>query len=343
VQEGAGQREEAVKEFTAALAVMQRLATDFPACPNFRRQVAASHMTLGRMYLTQHRFDEAEVALRQSIELWKKVVASFPDIWELQAQEGKAYQYLAMVLVDRDRIPQAVEVYDAALRLHEKLVADHPKEAELHAVLGGAHAWFGQLYENQKRPTEAVAHYAKSIAILEAGWQLDPRRLDILRDLCNTLRHQASLLLSTGRSGEYEEHLRRAQTLEQKLEPAVLRLGRMRRLLEEGKTAPALEEAEEVYQGDGLSGPEWRELAAIFASAMAQPSRTPPGLLQSNENVRMFLDSRHKDQLGGRAVAALRKSLECGFPQVTPLADDPAFRVLATRPDFQSLSGAQRK
>src|SRR5262249_47338822 len=79
-QDGPGRPGGGEAAHRAALALRTELATDFPAVPEYRQEVAGSHNNLGVLLREQGRPVEATAAHRTALALEQKMVEDFPDV-----------------------------------------------------------------------------------------------------------------------------------------------------------------------------------------------------------------------------------------------------------------------
>jgi hypothetical protein len=120
---------------------------------------------------------------------------------------------------------------------------------------------------------------------------------------------------------EYERDLRRAETVGERLGPALLRLSRARQRAEAGEVARALSDADDLFTDADLADDQWYELAELYAKLSELAEGAGP-----------------KERAAARAVEALGKALERGYRAPVPLAEAPSFRALAGRDDFKKVT-----
>jgi tetratricopeptide (TPR) repeat protein len=314
-----GERREAARRVAASVAVLKRLVTDFPTSPEYRRQYIQGTFTLSNAYQEMQAHAEVEATLREGVRLWGQAVADFPTLGTFQMFLGNAQANLARYLADRGRPQEAEEGLRAALRSHQRLIESQPEEPSYRAAIAVVHAWCATHLESQKRLAEAAEAYASSAAALEAALKLAPRQREWLGLLRGTARQRAFLLLNLGRTAEYQAELRREQELGERLDRPLTRLLRVDSRIQEGQVAPAANEAEDLFQTGDLEASQWYDLATAFVR-LAEVSKG---------------DS--KQALAARAVQSLSRAVEMGHPGVANVRDDPQFKLLAGRADFEQL------
>ncbi len=310
--------------FEASLAVMKQLAEAFPRCPKYRREMAQTTITLGHLLLRQGDPARAEAHYREGVRLWRQVATDFPAATAFRQALGDALANLCGYLYKNDRLADSSSLYPELIRLHEGLVREWPQDPEQRATLGNDYALYGRVLERQEQLTAAAECYSRTIICLDSARQLNPRQRDWLSRLRVILQDRAYVYQRLGRHAEHEADLRRAQELDEGLQPAVMRLARIRQRLDEGQLAPAMKEADDVFADGALSASQWRELAGLYAKAAGA-------------------DPGQQDAVAARAVEALRRACEQGCAGAIPLAEDPQFQNLAGRADFQKLASLPRK
>src|SRR5204863_177228 len=75
-----GNRAEAEAAYRAALEIHEKLAADFPAVPDYRKDLAASHINLGLLLAGLVNRTGAEAAYRAALAIREKLAADFPTM-----------------------------------------------------------------------------------------------------------------------------------------------------------------------------------------------------------------------------------------------------------------------
>jgi tetratricopeptide (TPR) repeat protein len=321
---GQGDAAGARRYFRASLALMKQLAEAFPQCPKYRREVAQTTITFGHLQLSQGDAAGAEASYREGVGLWRQLAADFPACPAFRQSLGDALANLCGYLYKNDRLADSGSLYPELIRLHEGLVRDSPQDPEHRATLANDYALYGRVMERQEQLALAAECYSRTIVCLDSARQLDPRQRDWLSRLRVILQDRAYVYQRLGRHAEHEADLRRAQELDEGLQPAVVRLARIRQRLDEGQPSPAMKEADDVFAEGALSASQWRELAGLYSRASAA-------------------DAAQQEVFAARAVEALRRACEQGCAGAVPLNEDPQFHNLAGRADFQKLAALPRK
>ena len=129
--------------------------------------------------------------------------------------------------------------------------------------------------------------------------------------------------MTLGKHPEYESDLQRAKAVQERLDPAEMRLHRVRQRIQDRQLSLAVQEAEDVFLDEDLPAAECYALAGSYAK-MAEAVQEPA----------------HKEALAARAVQALRRAIAAGYTSPVPLGSNPDFRVLLAREEFKRLSAA---
>jgi tetratricopeptide (TPR) repeat protein len=92
-----GELQEAEAAWRDDLALFKQLVTEFPTRPEFRQELAMSHLNLGVLLLDTGRLQEAEAAWRDDLALFKQLVTEFPNQPDLRNELAGTLVNLAIV------------------------------------------------------------------------------------------------------------------------------------------------------------------------------------------------------------------------------------------------------
>jgi hypothetical protein len=101
----------------------QQLAADFPTRPEFRRELADSHLYLGHQLRKTGRLEEVETAYRDALKLQHQLVADFGPRPEFRSDLVMSYLVLGHLLRAAHRRQEADEAAHTALDLYRQLMA----------------------------------------------------------------------------------------------------------------------------------------------------------------------------------------------------------------------------
>jgi tetratricopeptide (TPR) repeat protein len=317
-----GQEEEARAGYQDAIAGYAQLSANFPAVPQYRRELAKSHHNLGATLTNLGKHTEAESAFRQALAIYEKLVAEFPAVPEYQQELATNDHTLGFMLDDLGARAEAEAALRHGLAIREKLAADFPAVAQYRLELAMSHKNLGKLLRELGQRAEAESACRKALAIhenLSAEYSAVPRfRVELARTL-------NGLGMLFGRSAEREAAIRQALGIYKKLAaeyPAVPQycqelaishnnLGKL--LTELGKLA----EAESAYR-QALAIQE--QLAADYPAV----PRYREDLANHHTNLGSLLRDLNKcaeAEQAFRHALAIREKLATDFPAV------PQYRI----------------
>jgi serine/threonine-protein kinase len=119
---------EALEAHGQALEVRRKLADDYPAWPEYRFDLAASHGNLGVLLADLGKTAEAERAYRSAVDLLKKVAADFPAVTEYQCHAGGMLDNLAELLRKRSDLVEARRLLDEAVGYLQAVLKVKPRD-----------------------------------------------------------------------------------------------------------------------------------------------------------------------------------------------------------------------
>src|SRR5262249_33952474 len=104
-----GESKDAEAAYRDALAIMQRLADDFPDRAHSRHAPATTYCNLGVVLDHIGRYKDSEEAQRAALRLKKQLVAEFSERAEYRLELAASYSNLGAVLIDTGRLKEAEE------------------------------------------------------------------------------------------------------------------------------------------------------------------------------------------------------------------------------------------
>ena len=115
--------------------------------------------TLGNLYRDLKRFEEAEKAYNEALEIYKKLAAKSPDAY--LPYVATTQNNLAILYRNLNRFEEAEKAYNEALEIHKKLAAKSP-DAYL-PVLLQTQANIGMFYFNINRTEDGISALEKTL------------------------------------------------------------------------------------------------------------------------------------------------------------------------------------
>jgi len=191
--------------------------TEFPSVPEYRRELAATHNSLGNLLAHSGRWKDAEAEYGAALALKKQLAAEFPDVPEHRQSLARSHICLGGLLIATVRPKEAERELRAALALQNQLAASFPTVPEYRRDLALSHYNLGILLARTGLPKEAEAEYRSALAVeeqLAADFSTVPAYRQELARSHNSL---GSLLVGTGRAKEAEAEYRAALALQRKL------------------------------------------------------------------------------------------------------------------------------
>jgi serine/threonine protein kinase/tetratricopeptide (TPR) repeat protein len=201
----------------AALAVQEKLAADFPAVPEHRRDLANSHRRLGSLLTDLGRHPAAEAEYRAALALQEKLAAEHPAVPEYRWDLAHSHHGLGNLRRDLGQRPAAEAEYRAALALQEKLAAEHPAVTEYRRNLAGNHHNLGLVLAELGQRPAAEAEYRAALALQEKLAAEHPAEPEYRQELANSHNSLGVLLHVLGQRPAAEAEHRAALALNEKL------------------------------------------------------------------------------------------------------------------------------
>jgi tetratricopeptide (TPR) repeat protein len=161
---GWGQGAAAEAAYRAALAIREKLAADFPAAPDYRRDLAQSHHNLGLLLAGRGQGAAAEAVYRAALAIQEKLAADFPAVPDYAVDLGNSYSNLGTLVRPTDAA--------AALGWHAKaidrlapVVAADPKSVTARQFLRNSHAGRARDLAALRRHAEALPDWDRALEL----------------------------------------------------------------------------------------------------------------------------------------------------------------------------------
>jgi tetratricopeptide (TPR) repeat protein len=158
---------EAEEYHRQSLAMLEKLAADFPKDLQYAEQAGHSQRYLGWLLAETGRLPDAEAAFRSAVSIFEKLSASPPAPFQ-RHMLADTHLHLGNVLRNTKRPIEAEKAYRQALAIHEKLVAEFPKEASYRQALLGDYIALGYFLSSIGKTRDAEKAYRKLL-------ELDPK------------------------------------------------------------------------------------------------------------------------------------------------------------------------
>ena len=330
---------EAEAEYRKAIALLQKLADDYPAVTEFRSGLAGSLNNLGLLVNQTGRQSESEAEFRKAIALIQKLADDNPAVTHFHYLLAGNRSNLSVTLAATGKVLEAEAEQRKAIALLQKLADDNPAVIIFRMALATSHRNLGDSLSLAGKPTEAEAEFRAAVTIFGKVVNDDPKILIHREMFAVALNHLGGLLLKLGRSAEALDAYGRAFTLFEpliKANPAdftsnvgqsLVGRGRARRAL--GDPAGAAADVRQALRlSEGLRLPEGYEAFSLACSHAALAGLAG----QEGTGVSAAEGKAHADQ----AMPLLRKSVD-GYGNIHEYRAESALDSLREREDFKKL------
>jgi tetratricopeptide (TPR) repeat protein len=144
------------------VALHAALAADYPATPDYRRELARGQLNLGSLYGRLGRADAAVAALRDAESTALRLTDDFPTVPGYRSQLARARLALGEEFAAGGRDDDADAALAAALPLWEGLQADAPASPAHHAGLIATLVRMGAVADARKDYSRALAYLERA-------------------------------------------------------------------------------------------------------------------------------------------------------------------------------------
>jgi eukaryotic-like serine/threonine-protein kinase len=200
----------AVPAWRQAIALLEKLSSEFPQVPEYRESLAYCHGELGLGLSRRTHFDEGIQERRKEVALREKLAADFPTVPDYRRKLALAHTDLGNVIWPAGRAREAEHHYRQALIHWDKLRADFPGVPEDRKGLAHIHHWWGNLLFFTNRLPEAETEFRKVLALRERLVADEPGNSELKSLLAHIQDYLGQLLLRRSRLVEAEDQFRRS-------------------------------------------------------------------------------------------------------------------------------------
>jgi serine/threonine-protein kinase len=336
----AGRVDEAESHYREAAKIQQALLAEDAQAPGNRWHLARSEANLAVLLQATGRLRDAEERFKQARDLQARLVADFPNIPDYRHELAASLYNLGLLLAVTQRPQLAEQAYRESLALSERLRDDFPEFPDYRQKIALTKLNLALVLEKTDLPA-AERTYRDALDIQESLAASFPRvfeyRLALGRtlytfaglhirrgELANArrlleraiLQHRAALEFN-GRSYSCREFLRDDHGV---LAVVLLRLG------EHGLAAKAAAELPRILPDNAF---EYARSAGFLAECAVQAKR--------DEKLEEAQRHEREEDYSRRAVDLLRRAFESGQLRDPTLLEQPEFRQLRSRDDFNRL------
>jgi serine/threonine protein kinase/tetratricopeptide (TPR) repeat protein len=215
IAETLGDKEQALKEFQAALGLYRQLAAAVPNDNAIQRMLIVSHGSLGRVFITVGRLRDAEAEL-EAIAMLMRSAGSSADAFSL-FHLARTYTDLGSVYVHTSRPREAEAAYQQAIDLWQRLLQHHPKQPRYLASLATTQSNLGNLFQTTGRLPQAEQAHVAAVELHRALVRNHRAVTDFQDDLAGSLLNLGALYEKTGRLRDTEKASDEARAIWQRL------------------------------------------------------------------------------------------------------------------------------
>jgi tetratricopeptide (TPR) repeat protein/tRNA A-37 threonylcarbamoyl transferase component Bud32 len=212
-----GEFKEAEKDYDEALTVQKQLVADFPARPDFRQYLAATHNNRGNLLHAAGRLKEAEKDYDQALSIRKQLVADFRARPEFRHELARSHNNRGNLLRETGRTKEAVQDFDQALIIFNELAADFRARPEFRQYLAATHNNRSLLLLGTGRLKEAEEDLDQALSIQKQLVEDFHSRPDFRQELATSHNNRGNLLRATGRLEEAKEEHDQALSIHKQL------------------------------------------------------------------------------------------------------------------------------
>jgi tetratricopeptide (TPR) repeat protein len=217
IQAKLGAHAKAAVAYCSALHIVEPLATELPAIPEYRRIMALSHLRLGNVLKAIGRRVEAEMAYRAALKLQEQLTANLPSAPLDRVNLAESCHSLALLLHETGRREEAAAVRQSAVKIQEQLVAEFPAVAEYRFNLAQSQNSLGPLLTDLGKRAEAETALRGALK-LQQKLSADFPGVPVYRQHLATSQNNLGLLLFVaGRDADAETALHEALKLREQL------------------------------------------------------------------------------------------------------------------------------
>jgi tetratricopeptide (TPR) repeat protein/tRNA A-37 threonylcarbamoyl transferase component Bud32 len=212
-----GQHAAAAAALDEGIAILDKLAADFPDVVEYPYERALAWARLGEIHYVSAAMGPAEKAYTRARELFQTLTPAFPPRSQCHEALADVQHDLATVLDDSGRSSEAIALYRQTLKLRQELVDQEPTASRRRHGLALTSHNLGVLLEATNDAAAAEKLWQRAVELHEQLVAEFPTVSDYRRELARDLTSLANLLRKSGRRAPAEAAYRRALVLRQRL------------------------------------------------------------------------------------------------------------------------------
>jgi serine/threonine protein kinase/tetratricopeptide (TPR) repeat protein len=212
-----GRLKEARQEFELAVAILEKLADEFPTMVECRLNLANNYQNLGDLMSDTGNLNEAVEQYNKALTIRKKLPAELADVPEHRSALANCHNNLGNANAKLRKNTEAREQLKLALVIREMLVADYPAEPEYRNKLSASYLNLGRLLNLLGNRVEAQVQLNKALVIQEKLVADFPNVPDFRYGLALKHNNLGIILHDMGKPSEALEQYKKTLILQEKL------------------------------------------------------------------------------------------------------------------------------
>jgi tetratricopeptide (TPR) repeat protein len=351
---------EAEAEYRSAVTEQEKLASEHPAVPEYRRDLGNSRANLGVLLATSGRLPEGEAAVRSALPVQERLAAEQSGVPEYRRDLARTQTNLGNLSAALGRPADAESAYRAAAATYEPLTKEFPDVPDYRNELAASQNNLGHLLATQSRWADAEAAYRVALAVRVKLAAEYPGVPGYVVDLGGTCCNLGDLVRDRGDPkaalpwfdraiavlGPVHERSPRMVTARQYLgighwsrAVALDKLGRQADAVNDWDRAVKLSDPTQVSQLRLLRATS-KAHAGDVAAAAAEADEVIAAPGAAAETLYQAACVHALSGRSDRAVEVLRKALAGGFTDAERLRTDPDLESIRGREEFKTLVAA---
>ena len=183
----------ALAAYSAAMAIIARLASHDPANSGWQRDLSVSHDRIGNVKVSQGDLPGALAAYSEAMAISERLAARDPANSEWQRDLSISHDSIGDVKVSQGDLPGALAAYSAAMAIRERLASRDPANSQWQRDLSVSHDGIGDVKVSQGDLPGALVAYSEAMAISERLVSRDPANSQWQRDVIVSCVKMASV------------------------------------------------------------------------------------------------------------------------------------------------------
>jgi tetratricopeptide (TPR) repeat protein len=178
-----GKSADGIESSRKALAILEKLARDYPANATVQSYLAMSHSDIGVLLGRSGKLKEATASFHQAAAIQQKLLDASPAVTEYQMGLATSYNNLGSVCNDSGNPVEGLPALREALDIHQKLTDANPAVTEYQILLTYIHNNLGVLLERTGKPVEGLREFQTGLVVMQKLADANPGSPDHQNDV----------------------------------------------------------------------------------------------------------------------------------------------------------------